>query len=225
MLARRRELASIRPMAREQVLPGVWLDSRRAVFFEELSLLAVADLHWGYAQSHRASGNLLPLWGDERIARELDELAAQYRPTEMLWLGDSLHDLNGKASAERYLRNAPCQVTLILGNHDARWDVGRDHEAKRGRFLFHHGNRTPAIADDAVEVIGHFHPAFDWWDGAGARMKLPALVQGERRLILPAFSPWAAGAPWTGQLRDDEKLWVISPKRVFAVTNAMMRRR
>jgi uncharacterized protein len=212
-------------MVREQILPGVWLDSRRAVFFEELSLLAIADLHWGYAQSHRASGNLLPLWGDDRIARELNELIESYQPREMLWLGDSLHDLNGRASAERFLAEARCEVTLVLGNHDARWKVGRNREVRRANFFFHHGNNAAVVEPGVVEVIGHFHPAFDWWDGAGARMKLPALVQSERRLILPAFSPWAAGAPWTGQLRDDEKLWVVSPKRVFAVTNALMRKR
>jgi uncharacterized protein len=143
-------------MVREQILPGVWLDSRRAVFFEELSLLAIADLHWGYAQSHRASGNLLPLWGDDRIARELNELIESYQPREMLWLGDSLHDLNGRASAERFLAEARCEVTLVLGNHDARWKVGRDREVRRANFFFHHGNNAAVVEPGVVEVIGHF---------------------------------------------------------------------
>jgi metallophosphoesterase superfamily enzyme len=40
-------------------------------------------------------------------------------------------------------------------------------------------------------------------------------VAGERRLILPAFSPWAAGTPWNERLRPDEMLWAIAPARIF----------
>ena len=70
-----------------EIQPGLWLDPRRAVFFAEHGVLVVADLHWGYAASHRAAGNLLPAWGDEAIARDLRGLLADYQPAEMLWLG------------------------------------------------------------------------------------------------------------------------------------------
>jgi len=73
-------------------------------------------------------------------------------------------------------------------------------------------------------VIGHFHPAFSWYDGAGSRIKLPGLVHGRRKIILPAFSPWAAGTPWNSSLAEADQLWVIAPQRIFAVTPELLRR-
>ena len=98
-------------MIRAELQPGVWLDARRAVFFEAQRLLVVSDLHWGYAESHRAHGNLLPDWGDREIARNLGTLIADYGPAEMLWLGDSLHTLAGRTEAERFLETAPVPVS------------------------------------------------------------------------------------------------------------------
>jgi metallophosphoesterase superfamily enzyme len=72
-------------------------------------------------------------------------------------------------------------------------------------------------AADGLEIVGHHHPSFLWEDGAGTRLKVPALVAGPRRLILPAFSPWAAGTPWNDRLLPAETLWAVTPKRVFAV--------
>src|SRR6476659_6700076 len=104
-----------------QVLPGIWLDSRRAVWFAAERLLAIADLHWGYVASHRARGNLLPVWGDDEIERDLGALLSEYQPVEMLWLGDVVHAAEGAGRAELFIRNASVPVTLIAGNHDRRW--------------------------------------------------------------------------------------------------------
>jgi len=203
-------------MIRAELQPGVWLDARRAVFFEAARLLVVSDLHWGYAESHRVRGNLLPDWGDAEIARDLRALIADYRPAEMLWLGDSLHTLAGRTTAERFLATAPVPVTVLAGNHDAKWAAAAGGRlARRGGFAFHHGDLAADLPSGVVEVIGHHHPAFHWWDGAGARLKVPALVWSERRLILPAFSPWAAGVPWNGRLNAGERLWAVTPRRVF----------
>ncbi|MDB6114371.1 MAG: metallophosphoesterase [Lacunisphaera sp.] len=207
-----------------EIRPGLWLDPRRAVYFAPLGLLAVADLHWGYATSHRVAGNLLPAWGDEEIARDLQGLIDDYQPAEMIWLGDSLHDLAGRTAAEEFLRQSRVPVVLVPGNHDRRWPVAREKSVRRGAFFFHHGDNAPEVPPGAIEVVGHFHPAFSWYDGAGGRLKLPALVSGPKKLILPAFSPWAAGSPWNAELAEDEQLWVIAPRRIFAVTPALLRK-
>ena len=207
-----------------EIQPGLWLDSRRAVYFETLGLLAVADLHWGYAASHQAAGNLLPSWGDEEIERRLISLIADYQPTEMIWVGDSLHDLNGRRPAEAFLQACALPVILLPGNHDRKWNVAKERSLSRGNFFFHHGDTVLIPPDQSVEVIGHFHPAFSWYDGAGGRMKLPGLVRGPRKIILPAFSPWAAGTPWNSSLADDEELWVISPTRMFPVTTKLIQK-
>ena len=209
------ELSSPAPV-RTEIQPGMWLDSRLALWLSHERVLVVADLHWGYAASHRARGNLVPWWGDEDIEERLHALLDDYHPAEMIWLGDCVHAAEGATRAEAFLRKASVPVTALAGNHDRRWRSAAVSSIVRGSYFFHHGDRSPVRPPQCVEVIGHFHPAVSWGDGAGSRLKLPALVVGRRRVILPAFSPWAAGTPWSASEGGDEMLWAISPTRIFA---------
>ncbi|HTO02145.1 MAG TPA: metallophosphoesterase [Opitutus sp.] len=205
---------------RVEIRRDLWLDARLALWLAELRILVVADLHWGYADSHRAQGNLLPAWGDADIARRLNSLIADYVPAEMIWLGDSLHTLAGTDAASAFLRASPVPVTIVSGNHDARWSRAEGRLAlRRSNFFLHHGDRAAEVPDDTLEIVGHYHPAIAWHDGAGARLKLPALVAGRRRLVLPAFSPWAGGVPWSTPAAD-ETVYAIGSKRIFTVPRA-----
>lgn len=210
-------LKSIPGSARTEVLPGIWLDSRLGVWLEEARILVVADLHWGYTASHRARGNLVPWWGDDEIERRLLALLADYAPAEMVWLGDIVHAAEGATRAEAFVRSCPAPLTLLAGNHDRRWRSDGERSAVRAKCFLHHGDTRPAIPEGHLEMVGHHHPAFDWGDGAGSRLKLPALVSSRHRLILPAFSPWAAGTAWNHQLQANETLWAISPSRILPV--------
>lgn len=207
-------MATFRP-PRLEIRPDVWLDARLALWLAGPRALVVADLHWGYVESHRARGNLLPAWGDAEIAARLDALITDYAPAELIWLGDSLHTLEGRAAAEAFLRRTAVPVTILSGNHDIGWNLARsDAVLTRDGFTLHHGDRSPPIPVGTLEIIGHYHPAVAWSDGAGTRLKLPALVASERRLVLPAFSPWAAGGAWPlGQA--EETIYGIGQKRIF----------
>jgi metallophosphoesterase superfamily enzyme len=203
-----------------EISPGLWLDARRALFIAPLRILVVADLHWGYVEAHRAAGNLLPRWGDTEIATQLRSLIADYAPREMIWLGDSLHKLTGRTAAEMFLDDfaAGPEVFIVSGNHDHRWPRAQVRELQRPGFYFHHGDdRAAQVPPNLIEVIGHHHPAVSLHDGAGTRLKLPALVASPRRLIMPAFSPWAAGTNWLNYVEPKENLWAIAPSRIFAV--------
>lgn len=205
---------------RAEIQPEIWLDSRLALWLARERLLIVADLHWGYVASHRARGNLLPRWGDDEIEQRLNLLVSEYDPVEMIWLGDVVHAAEGSARAEAFLRKTSVPVTHIAGNHDRRWRVAGQKTAQRSRYFFHHGDTSPAVPAGAIEVVGHHHPAVGWGDGAGGRVKLPALVSRPGRLVLPAFSPWAAGTPWHANASNEETLWAISPRRIFAMSRA-----
>lgn len=203
-----------------EFLPHHWIDARLALWLATPRLLVVADLHWGYVETHRARGNLLPAWGDADIARRLASLIADYQPAEMIWLGDSLHSLDGRRAADDFLRSTQLPVTVIGGNHDARWSHAQNRTSLiRPPYYFHHGDRPAAhpIPANHIEIIGHFHPALAFSDGAGTRLKLPALVASPRRFILPAFSPWAAGTPWHPEF-PDEILYGLGTKRIFTVS-------
>jgi metallophosphoesterase superfamily enzyme len=203
-----------------QIRPDVWLDARRALWLAGPRILVVADIHWGYAESHRARGNLIPRWGDGDIAGRIEGLLADYGPVEMIWLGDSVHSLAGKSSAEDFIARTTTPVVVLEGNHDVRWKRVSGATAARGKIFLHHGHRKTDVPRGLLEIVGHHHPAVTWYDGAGGNLKIPALVEGPHRLILPAFSPWAAGIPWNSNLRQGETLWAVSAKRVFRVPRA-----
>jgi metallophosphoesterase superfamily enzyme len=206
-----------------EILPGIWLDARLALWIAAERTLVIADLHWGYAASHRARGNLLPLWGDGDIEARLHGLLATYQPAEMIWLGDVVHAAEGAARVESFLRSAPLPITLVAGNHDRRWRGATAKSVTRGRYFFHHGDDSAlAVPTGALEVIGHHHPAVSWSDHAGTHVKLPALVASAQRLVLPAFSPWAAGTPWIGNPEHHETLWAVAPTRIFSVPSARL---
>jgi len=216
-------MASNRPPTTE-IRPDVWLDARRALWLSALRVLVVADLHWGYVATHRVRGNLLPEWGDGDIAARLRSLLEDYRPGEMIWLGDSLHGPPGREAAERFIDASPgTPIAVVAGNHDARWRRASGKSLSRGGFFLHHGDRAPEVPAGQVEIIGHLHPAVRWGDGAGGNLRLPALVDSPARLILPAFSPWAAGLPWNARLRPGESLWGVAPRRILHLPHAFLK--
>jgi len=216
------------PLVNHPILPGVLFDTRRALFLEATRTLVVADLHWGYAESHRTTGNLFPAWGDYTLEATLRDLTVDYAPVEVVWLGDSLHTIRAapqaRARAESFVARSIIPIHVIAGNHDAGWPIARPDPLIRDRFVLHHGDRPfPPEGSDLrtlasrIEIIGHHHPAYTYRDGAGTRLKLPALVQSPGCLVLPAFSPWAAGTAWNNRLAPGETLWATSPRRLIPV--------
>src|ERR1043166_2385063 len=74
------------------VADEIILDGRLALFHKTERWLAVADLHFGYELSQRAAGRLVPMWGMATIADRLTELVDEYRPRQLIVLGDLVHD-------------------------------------------------------------------------------------------------------------------------------------
>ena len=196
----------------------VLLDSRLALFHQKEHWLAVADLHFGYELSQRAAGRLMPLWGTRSIDERLTELLDEYRPRELILVGDLVHDKASVAAAVALLERLRerCQVVAIAGNHDR--DIARAitllERWETPEFVFHHGDCI-ANEPDRIQIIGHHHPAATITDGAGLRLKFPALIQQERCWILPAFSPWASGTAWIGD--EQTRIWLCTPRRVLRV--------
>lgn len=200
-----------------EIRPGWILSAERSLYFAQEGTLVVADIHWGYADSHRRIGNLLPMWGNEELSRRLQRLLDHYRPARMIWLGDSLHTSSAAPIAEKFIESVPSSVEMIIlaGNHDRTWRRADRHEYRLGNCHFHHGDRPFVVEPEIVQIVGHLHPALSWSDGAGLRLKVPALVHGPARIVLPSFSDWSAGATWNGRLEPGEQLWLVSPKKIW----------
>ena len=68
-----------------EIRPGWRVSSERSLYIEREKVLVIADIHWGYADSHRRKGNLLPLWGDKELSQRLGRLLDHYQPSRMIW--------------------------------------------------------------------------------------------------------------------------------------------
>jgi DNA ligase-associated metallophosphoesterase len=194
----------------------VLLDGRLALFHRTQRWLAVADLHFGYELSQRAAGRLMPMWGMASVEARLHELVSEYQPRQLIVVGDVVHDRASAREAGGLMKRlrANCELIVLAGNHDRNLDLALPllPSWQTKGFLFHHGDCAPHFSD-AVQIIGHHHPAATVRDGAGLRLKLPAFVQQERCWILPAFSPWAAGAPWEADAQS--QMWLCTPQRIL----------
>jgi putative SbcD/Mre11-related phosphoesterase len=197
---------------------GIRLDARRAIWLEEERLLAVSDLHIGYAWVHRHGGNLLPLAAHDAIVRRLDALVADYHPRCVALVGDIVH----RAVSIAAMRDELCELfgglcdraelLLIAGNHDKRLaDVLHEcaitiplaDELRVGPHLLIHGDRCDsawAMREFAAAegrrgriICGHAHPAIRVSDGVATSAKCPCFAIAGPLVVLPAFTAWSAG--------------------------------
>jgi len=198
------------------VAEKVILDGRLALFHQTQRWLAVADLHFGYELSQRAAGRLIPMWGMTSVEERLKALLLDYEPRHLVIVGDLVHDQAAALAAAQLLGRLAtlCEPVVLAGNHDRHLGAAVDLRPswRTDGFYFHHGHCATEVAD-AIQVIGHHHPAGSVSDGAGLRLKMPAFVQQGQCWILPAFSPWAAGAAWEAD--GDSRLWLCTPQRVL----------
>lgn len=198
------------------VCDDILLDGRLSLFHKQQGWLAVADLHFGYEISQRVAGRLMPMWGMKSVEERLCELLGDYRPDRLIILGDLVHDRAAAAEAGKLVERlgAFCEVIVLAGNHDRQ--LGGFVELRQSwqsdGFYFHHGH-CAAETPGRTQIIGHHHPAGTVRDGAGLRLKLPAFVQQGSCWIMPAFSPWAAGAAWEPE--PDSRIWLCTPQRTL----------
>ena len=203
--------------SKHEFAPGMWLDARRALWLPKPRLLAVADLHLGYAWAHRHAGQLMPITARDTTAERLRTLVDDYQPERLVLLGDIVHRAVPVKPVQEallaVLDSLPPQltVTAIAGNHDR--DIERLlHADKRfapvthfsaNSCVFVHGDATSATAAEADikatkakrgwVVIGHEHPSVTLGDGVATWEKYPCFLVCDGLLVLPAFSQWAAG--------------------------------
>src|SRR3954449_13283731 len=107
-----------------EISSGVVADARRALWLERERVLAVADLHLGYAWAHRANGQLMPISAANDTLPRLLELQRDYGPTEIIVVGDIVHrPVPAEALCEELQElisefGGKVRLSFITGNHD-----------------------------------------------------------------------------------------------------------
>jgi len=161
--------------------PAALLKSR------ETRLMAIADLHLGWEMSLSGEGIHVPSQ-TPKLLKKLIDLISEYRPNEILVLGDVKHTV---ATAEKMewrdvpdffnaLRNRVPRISVIRGNHDGNLEALLPENIKMlpatGSALddvgFFHGHQWPSpdLLKCTTLVMGHVHPVVAFRDPAGFRV-------------------------------------------------------
>lgn len=182
----------------------VVLDARGVLYLPQTSTLIVADLHLEKGSAIGRAGSLIPPFDTIDTLARLEACIDDYQPTDLICLGDSLHDGNALARMNAAdaakitsLRRSIANWVWITGNHDPRPPAalaGQVHEQlKRRSVTLRH---IPDKSLPGAQIAGHFHPKTAIRLG---RHKLSGrcFLIGADLLIMPAFGAY------TGGLRSD----------------------
>jgi putative SbcD/Mre11-related phosphoesterase len=164
----------------------------------------VADLHLGYDRARQRRGEAVPLAGLDDLLAALARLVPRHGLRRIIIAGDLFEEAAGLALVPDLLRwlggHGLELVGIVPGNHD-RGIAGaapglplRPHGVRLGDWLVVHGDGAlPA----GRLVLGHFHPCLRW----GRSIAAPCYLIGAGQIVLPAFSPDAAGGNVLGERR------------------------
>jgi uncharacterized protein len=198
----------------------------RALLWERIGTLVVADAHLGKAAAFRAAG--LPLPGGtttetlSRLSAALDRTGAR----RLLLLGDFFHARAGRAArtlaaiASWRERHAELEIVLVRGNHDkgagdppCEWGFDcHDEPWIEPPFAFRH---HPEEENSGYVLAGHIHPAVSLSGMGGQREKLPCFLFGERIGLLPAFGDFTGGA--TVRPGRGDRVFVVAGEEVIPI--------
>ena len=142
-----------------------WCDRRGALYFPELGLLCVSDLHLEKGSSLARRGILIPPYDTAATLIRLAMLIDHYRPKIVISLGDSFHDRDGASRLPDPVRS---ELAGLIGGRDWFWVAGNhDPEAPAGLpgdtvqmlavggLVFRH---EPSAQSCEGEIAGHLHP-------------------------------------------------------------------
>jgi putative SbcD/Mre11-related phosphoesterase len=191
---------------------ALWVPDSRAV--------VIADAHLGYGWAQRRRGELGPV-RDSQSPAKLTAVIDELQPSEVVFLGDLVHAPNPateeRAFIERTLKEvaARARITVVRGNHDRAFV--RDFGAlgfvsvpawRCGELTGIHGDRPYLAQPGEMVIAGHLHPSLTIQDAAGVRQRIRVFLSGEALMILPAFSPFAAGLDLSRGIPPKLAAWV-----------------
>jgi putative SbcD/Mre11-related phosphoesterase len=156
--------------------------------------MVIADLHIGWEVAVSRKGIHLPTQTPKLLER-LKSVVSQYKPEELLILGDVKHTVAAAEKAEWHdvpdffneLNKCTREIRVIRGNHDGNLEPLLPGNIKLlpgtgimlGKVGFFHGHQwpSPAILACKTMVMGHVHPVVSLRDPAGFRITRPVWIK------------------------------------------------
>lgn len=195
----------------------------RALFWPEVGMLVIADLHLGKGDVFRRGGIPLPGGGTAGDLQRLGQLVEATAARRLMILGDVLHGaLNREAPwlstwDSWRARHATLSVEAVLGNHDRALDAERlglhvhGGEHRQADLVFRH---EPVASAEGHVLAGHVHPVRRV-RAVGLSARLPVFWLSSDCSVLPAFSAFTGG--FEVRPRPGDRLLACTGKTVIAL--------
>lgn len=176
----------------------------RAVYWEEMSTVILADIHIGKETTFQKAGIPIPsgIMNDDlmNMTKVINDLSAK----RCIIVGDLIHAENGitedvKNKFSNWLHATNCEIHLVVGNHDRslvknlppEWDLQIHKEGVLMEpFYFSH---YPTINEKWFVWSGHVHPMVEIRDQYD-RIVLRCFQFFSNQAILPAFGFFVGGS-------------------------------
>jgi uncharacterized protein len=210
-------------------------DRRGALYFPDLALLAVSDLHLEKGSSAARRGSLLPPYDTAVTLAVLQSVIDQYAPRKVVSLGDSFHDGGGATRLPEIFRSALSSLMAgrdwfwVSGNHDPDPPQGVAGESVReisiGSVLFRH---EPSATSVVGEIAGHLHPCARIVQ-RGRSVRRRCFATDNSRMIMPAFGAYTGSLnvldrAFAGLFRSDGLIaHMMGSSRTYPISGAMLR--
>jgi DNA ligase-associated metallophosphoesterase len=209
-------------------------DPRGALYFPELRLLAVSDLHLEKGSAFARRRVFLPPYDSAVTLLKLQTVLADYRPERVISLGDSFHDSVGAGLMPEQFRAqllalmAGREWFWVAGNHDPQAPESLPgatvEEIEIGGVRFRH---QPAAAALEGEVAGHLHPGIRLVR-RGHSVRRPCFASDGRRLIMPAFGAFTGtlnvlDRAYSGLFQwADFRAYVLGARRIYPIAGSAL---
>jgi len=173
---------------------GWMLTPEGAALHVEQRVAVIADVHLGYEWARASGGDCLPEHSLRETLVKLTSLLDRRSISRLVVAGDLVESPRRcrRTEADLYqlyswLNDRGVELVPILGNHDPQGSNKAPLSIEVAGWTIHHGHRAvPARRT----ISGHHHPVL-----RSGSVTAPCFIVGPDRIVLPAFTPNAAGLP------------------------------
>jgi DNA ligase-associated metallophosphoesterase len=210
-------------------------DRRGALYFPDLELLAVSDLHLEKGSAMARRGQLVPPYDSAATLLMLQAAIAEHRPRTVVSLGDSFHDGWGAERMPEIFRDQLAAMMAgrdwfwIAGNHDPDAPAGLPGETVRelavGSVVFRH---EPSGKKVEGEIAGHLHPCARIVQ-RGRSVRRRCFASDGMRMIMPAFGAYTGSLnvldrAYRGMFRWEAFVaYMLGKERIYPIAGSMLR--
>lgn len=185
-----------------------------AIYWHELEMLLVADVHLGKVTHFRKHGSAVPQAAIRHNFKQMDMVLSDFNPKALCFLGDLFHSyINAEwLLFSEWTKTVSSKIILVTGNHDVisplkyeGINISLTDEWQIGTILLTH---IPETRDRIFNIAGHIHPGIRLKGLGKQSISIPCFVKKTDQMILPAFGAF------TGK-------YIISPNKedqLFAIT-------